>query len=158
MSMKFCKTRLAMSSFLLLQNFILNTICWAPMERRRQLRNLSLWQRTEGLTAARMVEGRKSILYACFFFAISMFAPAPVQRCLTVMGLYFSSRYYQCAFGPRLLVPPLVRLNRRINDYDPVDFKNKFRFEQRHAFAVFDCLSVWLYCICVLECYTTYFR
>jgi hypothetical protein len=68
-----------MSSFLLLQNFRLNTIFWAPMERRRQLRNLSLWQRTEGLTAARMVEGRKSILYACFFFVISMFAPAPVH-------------------------------------------------------------------------------
>jgi nuclease HARBI1 len=112
------------------------------MERRRALRELNIWQRGEGLNIARLLEGRKSLTYCIIFFLMSTVIPdRDIQRLLTMLGMYYGSRYYRCAYGPVLVVPPLVRANRRIAQYDPADFRVKFRFEKRHAHKLMDCLG-----------------
>lgn len=118
-------------------------------QRRKRLRTLSLWQRAEGLTACRMVEGRKCLTFAVAFLHLAT-VPAGVfpddldpelRRIFVAAGAMYSSRYYRCKFGFHMGLPRLERLHRRIEFYDPADFRNKFRIEKRHARAVFECLG-----------------
>ena len=55
------------------------------------LRGLNVYQRTEGLTAARMVEGKKSAMYSCAFLAMYFLMD---EDLFLVLGLCYANRYY----------------------------------------------------------------
>jgi hypothetical protein len=112
------------------------------MQRRLPLRDLGLWQRGEGLNAARRLEGRRAILIAVCFVVLSiLFPPGYPKRILFIIGIWYIRRYYICTFGPAVDAPNLVRMNRRIDGYDSATFRNKFRFHKVHAHMIMDCLN-----------------
>ena len=76
----------------------------------------------------------------CIACAVTL-APSELQRFVLIMGVYNLYRYYECTYGTPVIVPFLVRQNRRIEGYEPSVFRNKFRFHKDHAYALFNCLG-----------------
>ena len=109
------------------------------MERRRALRQLNIWQRGEGLNILRVVEGRKSSCVSSFALLCTAIEDPDLSRIL--IYVVYAARYVHCVFGPRIMIPPLVRVHRIIKPYLPAEFRVLYRFEKRHVHALMDCLG-----------------
>ena len=113
------------------------------MELRHRLRDLDVFQRVEGFNALRMVTSRKSFLYfGLVMMPVLILPPGILQYSLLAIGIYFVNSFYWARYGPVVPRPVLIRLHRRINDYEIATFPIKFRFLQHHAHAVMSCLGV----------------
>ena len=90
----------------------------------------------------RVVEYCKCLLLCAFSLALCTAIEDPdLLRILIHVGAFYAARYVHCVFGPRILIPPLIRVHRRIEPYHPAEFRVLCRFEKRHAHALMDYLG-----------------